>query len=58
MIFSSEKVETTWGTNNEKGSGIGLPLVKEFVSINKGQIYARSKVGEFTTFFFTLPVKQ
>jgi signal transduction histidine kinase len=58
MIFSSDKVETTWGTNNEKGSGIGLPLVKEFVNINKGQIYARSKVGEFTTFFFTLPMKQ
>lgn len=57
QIFSSDKVETSWGTNNEKGSGLGLQLVKQFVALNKGQIYARSTVGSFTTFYFSLPVK-
>lgn len=56
QIFSSDKVETSWGTNNEKGSGIGLQLVRQFVALNKGQIYARSTVGSFTTFYFSLPV--
>ncbi|MCK9168335.1 MAG: hybrid sensor histidine kinase/response regulator, partial [Bacteroidales bacterium] len=58
QIFTSDTIESTWGTNNEKGSGIGLQLVKQFITINRGQVYARSKVGEFTAFIFSLPLKE
>ncbi|HPE87855.1 MAG: HAMP domain-containing sensor histidine kinase, partial [Bacteroidales bacterium] len=58
QIFTSDTIESTWGTNNEKGSGIGLQLVKQFITINHGQVYARSKVGEFTAFIFSLPLKE
>ncbi|MCX8489561.1 MAG: HAMP domain-containing sensor histidine kinase [Cyclobacteriaceae bacterium] len=43
------------GTNNEKGVGLGLLLVKEFVELNRGTIYVTSKLGEGSTFTFLLP---
>lgn len=45
---------TTYGTSNEKGSGLGLLLVKDFVEHNKGQLFVTSEVGKGTTFSFTL----
>lgn len=41
---------TTNGTNNERGIGIGLMLVKEFAENNNAEIYVRSKPGEGTDF--------
>lgn len=44
--------------NNEvvegRGTGIGLVLCKEFVIENGGQIWLESKLGEGTTFYFSL----
>lgn len=55
-IFSSEKsFTTTYGTANEKGTGIGLSLCKEMLENNKGDIWAESIVGEGSTFYFTIP---
>jgi two-component system, sensor histidine kinase and response regulator len=42
------------GTQNEKGIGLGLLLVKEFVELNKGTIEVASDVGEGSTFTFYL----
>lgn len=49
---------TSTGTKNEKGSGLGLNLCKEFVEKHGGKIWFESKPGEGTTFIFTLPLRQ
>jgi signal transduction histidine kinase len=43
------------GTSNEKGSGLGLLLVKDFVEKNNGTIWVESIENEGSTFSFTLP---
>jgi light-regulated signal transduction histidine kinase (bacteriophytochrome) len=45
---------STRGTADEKGSGIGLMLCKEFIEENGGKIWLDSMPGEGTTFFFSL----
>lgn len=57
-LFNIEKYHSTPGTDNEKGTGLGLILCKELIEMNKGKIWAESKVGEGSTFYFTLPSKK
>lgn len=52
-IFSL-RTKSTYGTGQEKGTGLGLVLCKEFVELQHGQIGFHSQPGEGTTFFFTL----
>jgi len=54
-LFRIDTNISTTGTFNEKGSGLGLILCKEFVEINKGEIWAESEPGKGSTFYFTLP---
>jgi len=42
------------GTNGEPSSGFGLLLCKEFVEKHGGKIWAESKEGKGSKFFFTL----
>lgn len=57
-LFKAGQHFTTYGTNNEKGSGLGLLLVKDFVEYNKGILTVVSEEGMGTTFSFTLPAAQ
>lgn len=50
-----ELTHSTYGTNNEKGTGLGLVLVSEFVALNDGTIDVTSQLGEGTTFTLTFP---
>jgi signal transduction histidine kinase len=53
-LFRTNPV-ATYGTNREKGSGLGLTICKDFVEKNGGKINVVSKIGEGSTFTFTLP---
>ncbi|MCI1778631.1 MAG: response regulator [Bacteroidales bacterium] len=45
---------STYGTENEEGSGLGLLLVKDFVKQNGGEFDIKSVEGEGSTFGFSL----
>jgi signal transduction histidine kinase/streptogramin lyase len=44
------------GTNNEKGTGLGLTIAKEFIELNNGTLEIESKLGHGTTFYIHLPL--
>jgi signal transduction histidine kinase len=54
-VFKIEAVYSTVGTFNERGTGLGLILSKEFVELNRGTINIASRYGEGTTLKFTVP---
>ncbi len=54
-LFSEAEIKSTPGTENEKGTGLGLKLCHELVKIHNGSIAIESKVGEGTCFLITLP---
>jgi signal transduction histidine kinase len=54
-LFSISEKNSTPGTANEKGTGLGLILCKEFVEKNHGTIIAESEPGKGSRFIFTLP---
>jgi signal transduction histidine kinase len=53
-IFSGENVSSR-GTQNEKGTGIGLMVCWDFMERNAGTITIDSKVGKGTTFSLSIP---
>jgi signal transduction histidine kinase len=55
FLFTKTTSYTSRGTANEKGTGLGLILCKEFVEKNGGKIWFESTIGQGSTFFFTLP---
>jgi signal transduction histidine kinase/Tfp pilus assembly protein PilF len=54
-IFRVDTLHSTYGTMDEKGSGLGLLLCKEFVEKQGGDISFQSELNKGTTFTFSLP---
>lgn len=54
-VFEINATTSTLGTNNEKGTGLGLKLCKEFITKNKGDIWIESVKNKGTKVFVTLP---
>ena len=57
-LLSQDSQITTKGTNNETGTGLGLSLCKELITLQGGKIRIESQVGEGTLIAFTLPMHE
>jgi len=56
-LFKLESCKSTTGTNEEKGSGLGLMLCKELIEKNHGKFWVNSELGKGSNFYFSLPKK-
>jgi len=55
-LFDISQINSRNGTENEKGTGLGLLLCKEFVEKHSGQIWVESEIGKGSDFKFTMPL--
>lgn len=53
-LFKAETNYSTYGTANEKGTGLGLIICKEFIEKHGGSIRVQSEKGKGTRFIFNI----
>lgn len=52
--FNNGSLESSYGTNGEKGTGIGLMLSREYVKANGGKLWVESEIENGAAFYFSL----
>jgi signal transduction histidine kinase len=58
QIFEKFKQTSTRSTEGEKGSGLGLSIVQQLVTLHSGEVSVRSNVGQGTTFELAFPIAE
>lgn len=53
-LFNFNTNKSSYGTEGEKGTGLGLVLCRDFIEKNDGTIWVESVYGKGTTFYFTV----
>lgn len=53
-LFDAGENRSSPGTDNEKGTGLGLPICFDFITRHGGKIWIESQEGQGTAFYFTL----
>ena len=54
-LFDISENTSTNGKEDEKGTGLGLIICKEFIEKHNGKIWTESKVNKGTSLYFTIP---
>ena len=57
-LFRTDVSHSTPGTNNEKGTGLGLLLCKQFIEKHHGEINVTSEAGQGSRFSISLPKRE
>ena len=55
-LFKLDQNLKTRGTNDERGTGLGLIICKEFIDLHHGRIWVESEVGKGSNFLFSIPI--
>lgn len=57
-LFRLDEFHSVRGTSNEKGTGLGLILCKEFIEKHKGNIGFENNIPKGTCFYFSIPMQE